>query len=87
MNVYDRQRIYTKVLTDIKCNMCGQSCWDRHKMNYELSSLNATWGYNSKKDGTKWEADFCEECSDKLEKFIESNGGSLSKSEYFYGLS
>ena len=64
------------------CDICGKSCKDNFNMNYEFSSLSASWGYGSHKDGSLWGGDFCEGCSDKIKDFIESLGGKLEITYY-----
>lgn len=68
-------------IDDIICDMCYKSC--RCGFNFEHMELYAKWGYGSKKDMTKWEAHFCEDCVDKIEKFIKKEGGVISKEGYF----
>jgi hypothetical protein len=60
---------------DIICDMCGKSC--KGEMNYEVATLEAYWGYSSKKDLDKWECHLCESCADKVKGFIESQGGKV----------
>ena len=69
--------IKTETVVDIICDICNKSCIKSRNTNTaddvhsaEYSTLLANWGYYSKKDGEKWEFQFCEECSDKLYKFI-----------------
>jgi hypothetical protein len=50
--------------------------------NYERAQLRADWGYDSKKDGVRWECDLCEDCADKVKAFIESIGGTIRESGY-----
>lgn len=67
---------------DIICDICGKSCRDKYDMNYEYSTLSASWGYGSHKDTEQWQGDFCENCSDKIKEFIESLGGKLETTYY-----
>lgn len=69
-----KQEVY-----EVVCDMCGQVC---HGGN---SSLTAWWGYGSEKDGTKWESDFCEQCSEKIKDFIKHNHGNVVVKEYLIG--
>ena len=52
-------------------------------MNMEYLEVYAKWGYGSGKDGTKWEAYFCEECSDKIDEFVKKEGGEITRDAYF----
>lgn len=56
-------------IIDILCDCCGKSC--RQRMDYECANFCAQWGYDSNKDEVNWDFYFCEECSDKIFKFIE----------------
>ena len=64
----------TKVVVDIKCDICGQSVVPEfQKKNLdnldEFSSfarLTAEFGYGSKHDGEAFSYDFCEDCFYKL---------------------
>ena len=62
--------------------MCGRSCLDRGKINFELSRLTANWGFYSNKDTEQWECDICENCSDKIKEYIESLGGEIKVTSY-----
>ena len=70
-------------IEDIFCDICCKSCRDAFfDMNYEFSTLSASWGYSSHKDGTNWSGTFCENCSNKIKEFIESLGGTLEVTYY-----
>lgn len=69
-------------LEDLICDICGKSCRDHLDMNYEFSTLSASWGYGSSKDTTQWHGDFCENCSNKIKEFIESLNGELEVTYY-----
>lgn len=51
---------------DIICDKCGKSCRDSIGMNFEYASVKAHWGYGSRKDTEKHEAQICEPCYDGL---------------------
>lgn len=70
------------VVDDILCDCCGKSCRDDHDMNYEMATLRSSWGYCSRKDGTTWSCDLCEDCADKIKTYIESLGGQIVISNY-----
>ena len=69
-------------IEDVLCDICGKSCRDGYDMNYEFSTLSASWGYGSHKDSERWYGEFCESCSDKIKEFIESLGGKLEITYY-----
>ncbi len=72
-------RKYKKVLkkqtSDIVCDICGDSClpntYKDPKM-AEYATLEATWGYFSKKDENQYFCEMCESCFDKIINYIES---------------
>ena len=78
MKKYRQEQILSKVLEDIFCDICKKSCRDSMDMNYEFLMVRAIWGYGSRKDGDTWNGDYCEECSNKIKKFIESLGGEIN---------
>jgi len=69
-------------LIDITCDICGKSCKDRADMNYEMVCLQGSWGYMSRKDGTNWCCDICEDCADRVKEFIESIGAKVREESY-----
>ena len=50
-------------VAEVVCNMCGKSVNPEKE---EFVHIEKQWGYFSNKDGKTQEADFCEECWDKL---------------------
>lgn len=66
-----------KVLKDIICDICGKSCIDpicglQDVGMAEYATLEALWGYCSKKDGESYNCDLCEDCFDKIKIYIDS---------------
>ncbi len=59
-----------KVFDKIYCDMCGLCCTDDTFGN-EYATLEASWGYNSLKDGTKYDIQLCETCFNELLEFIK----------------
>lgn len=51
---------------DIICDKCGKSCRDEDDMNFEYAAISVCWGYASKKDLERHEAQICEPCYDSL---------------------
>lgn len=73
-----KKKIYKEEILEATCDVCGEDCMkplyrksdgdrDNHdiKKYFEGMTLNADWGYSSKKDGEIWEACICEKCVDK----------------------
>lgn len=75
-------RKYRKVLKDqledIVCDVCGRSCLSDCSRAMgggtavEYATLEAAWGYCSKKDGDRYSCEICEECFDRVRAFIDS---------------
>jgi len=82
MRSFKKEQTYTAKLEDITCDVCGKSCRDKMDMNFELVILRGSWGYGSRKDGTSWECEICEDCADKIRQFIESIGGKVIITNY-----
>lgn len=66
-----------KHLADIKCDICKKSCVTTDISDdilgiAEFATLEAIWGYFSRKDGEKYNCEMCEDCFDKVYKFIEN---------------
>lgn len=74
-----------KVTSEIKCDICGESCkeyegivdndvrsdHDQKFYDFEYMTLKANWGYYSGKDTQTWEAQVCEKCVDEKLSFIK----------------
>jgi len=77
-------RKYRKVLKDevedIVCDVCGRSCLTDCSMGdpamSEYATLEAVWGYCSKKDGERYTCEMCEDCFGRVSGFIDSLKGS-----------
>ena len=65
-----------KILKDIVCDICGKSCSDpvcaQDVAMAEFATLEAMWGYCSKKDGESYKCEMCESCFDKVKIYIDS---------------
>lgn len=59
-----------KVLDKIYCDMCGLCCTDDNFGN-EVATLEASWGYCSSKDGSKFDIQLCERCFDDVLEWIK----------------
>lgn len=51
-----------KVLDQTLCDVCGKTCTDDFYNNHENATLEALWGYNSGRDGERFEIHLCENC-------------------------
>lgn len=68
-------------LADVLCDMCHRSC--KRGPNLEYLEVYTKWGFGSNKDLAKWEAQFCEDCSDKIDEFVKKEGGEIPKDVYY----
>ena len=62
MKTYKQKTI--KVLDQTICDVCGKTCTDDFYNNHENATLEAAWGYNSGRDGSRFEIHLCENCCD-----------------------
>lgn len=53
-----------KVVDKTYCDICGSCCTDDN-CGDEYATLEALWGYSSRKDGSKYEIHLCEHCFDE----------------------
>jgi len=60
MRTYKNKTI--KVLDQTICDVCGKTCTDDFYNNHENATLEAHWGYNTSRDGQKFEIHLCENC-------------------------
>jgi hypothetical protein len=52
---------------NIVCNICGKAIQVENNIPKEdFIEIKKSWGYFSKKDGTRWNLNICEGCADKL---------------------
>lgn len=59
----------TKVIDEIICDCCGQSC--TKQIDHEYATIEATWGYNSHQDGTQYNIEICEHCFNEVLAFMK----------------
>ena len=69
MKIFRSKKI--KVLDEVICDVCGESCKDENFGN-ESAHLIADWGYSSKQDGAKYTIDLCEVCFEKTVEFLKT---------------
>lgn len=89
MKIIEQQKKQQKIVTDITCDCCGQSCLkDSYKIdndsrpdhgemsyNFEYLHMKANWGYYSNHDTETWEAHICESCVETKFEFVDFNKG------------
>lgn len=71
MRVTEEKQVTEKVVKDYLCNLCGESCKDKHGINFEgLLGAAIDFGYGSScfGDGTMIELSLCESCLFELSK-------------------
>lgn len=72
------KEVLKRQVSDIICDICGKSCLisdpleDYRIETAEYATLEATWGYWSKKDGDRYYNEMCEICFDKVKSYIDS---------------
>ncbi|MED5525425.1 MAG: hypothetical protein VX447_11840 [Pseudomonadota bacterium] len=60
MEVKGKQEV--EVITDVLCDICGDSTSGDGKISPQFAVLSANWGYGSEHDGEVYEVHFCESC-------------------------
>lgn len=68
MDVTKKSKELVDKLVDVKCDRCGESCWDEEHMNIEYAEMKAMWGYATKKDCERHKIQLCEKCYDETVK-------------------
>lgn len=61
-----------KIEDTVRCDMCDYLC-TIDQFGSEYATLEATWGYGSKKDGKKYDIQLCELCFDKIIQYIKKH--------------
>ena len=69
MKIYKKKTV--KVIDQILCDCCGESCTKefpttKPSFDHEYASIEATWGYLSKQDGTVYDIQICEHCFNEV---------------------
>lgn len=85
-----REERVKKVRCGFQCDICGKEWLFNHPYNGEYgghATLKGHWGYFSNgKDQTEHFCDLCEDCFDKVHKFIEMQlGGKVHEKFYHLG--
>lgn len=60
-----------QVEDQIRCDICDAICTDK-QLGSEYATLDAMWGYKSKKDGSRYEIHLCESCFDKIISWMKT---------------
>lgn len=50
------------VVTDVQCDVCGESTSDNGRYGPQFGVLQASWGYGSAHDGESYQVHLCEGC-------------------------
>lgn len=59
-------------VVDIICDSCGKSCKDKYEPhNFHFATIEAKWGYGSKKDGDLHKSAICERCYDFIVELMK----------------
>ena len=65
------KKVYYKAEDKVHCDICGSNCTDDN-CGSEYATLEALWGYCSKKDGKKIDIQICEKCFDDTLEWMRS---------------
>lgn len=63
------KQVLKQVPDNIFCDVCGMNC-TYHPWGTECGFLDASWGYNSQKDESKYDIHLCEKCFDNTIDFL-----------------
>ena len=75
------------VVSDIRCDVCDESCSPAEGYDPLYGTLSAKWGYGSRHDGENYELHLCESCFfQALANLQEQRRGHLMFSEEGYEL-
>lgn len=73
------------VLSNIRCDVCEESCSPVEGYGPQVGTLSAKWGYGSRHDGDAYEVHLCESCFfQALASLQEQRRGHLMFSEQGY---
>lgn len=65
------KEVKRKVEDKVFCDICGQSC-TLDQFGSEYATLEAQWGYSSKRDGQKFDIQICEKCFEEILEWIKT---------------
>jgi hypothetical protein len=69
------KQVTKKVEDKTFCDICGSCCTDDN-CGDEYATLEALWGYVSKKDGSKYDIQICERCFDETLEWMRQKRAS-----------
>ena len=85
MKIVTKQEV--DVISDIRCDVCDESCSPVEGYDPLYGTLSAKWGYGSTHDGEAYEVHLCESCFfQTLANLQEQRRGHLMFSEQGYEL-
>ena len=85
MKIMTKQEV--DVVSDIRCDVCDESCSPVEGYDPLYGTLSAKWGYGSRHDGESYEVHLCESCFfQALASLQEQRRGQLMFSEQGYEL-
>lgn len=83
MKIMTKQEV--DVVSDIRCDVCDESCSPVEGYGPQFGTLNARWGYGAHHDGEEYELHLCEACFfQTLASIQEQRRGHLMFSEQGY---
>ena len=83
MKIMTKQEV--DVLSDIRCDVCEESCSPVEGYGPQVGTLSAKWGYGARHDGEAYEVHLCESCFfQALASLQEQRRGQLMFSEQGY---
>lgn len=72
------KKVRKEQLFDVICDICGKGCRtdcsdiSEDASMVEYATLEAVWGYCSKRDGERYTCEMCESCFEKVKAYIDS---------------
>ncbi len=83
MKIMTKQEV--DVVSDIRCDVCDESCSPVEGYSPQVGTLSARWGYGARHDGEAYEVHLCESCFfQALASLQEQRRGHLISSEQSY---
>lgn len=64
------KEVKRKVEDTVRCDICDYNC-TKNQYSSEYATLEASWGYGSQKDGSKYDIQLCELCFDKTIEWMK----------------
>ena len=83
MKIMTKQEV--DVVSDIRCDVCEESCSPVEGYGPQVGTLSTKWGYGARHDGEAYEVHLCESCFfQALASLQEQRRGQLMLSEQSY---